>query len=63
MMTAAPDDVPSPCVKLCRLDPDTKLCSGCWRTAAEIAHWTRMSKDRRRHVLARIAGRRMSATG
>jgi len=45
----------SPCIKRCRIDPETDVCTGCRRTAGEIARWTRMSRERRRRVLARIA--------
>jgi len=55
--TMAPDseDLRSPCVKRCRLDPATDICTGCRRTVGEITHWSRMSRERRRKVLARIA--------
>ena len=52
--TVDADTVPSPCIQRCRMEPETGTCSGCGRTAAEITNWTRMSKDRRRRVLARL---------
>ena len=56
-MTTAADanDVPSPCVKRCRTDVETDVCSGCHRTVSEIVNWAKMSKERRRRVIARIS--------
>ena len=30
-------NVPSPCISVCRMDEATGLCQGCWRTLGEIA--------------------------
>ncbi len=46
----------SPCVNICALDEDD-LCTGCQRSAAEIARWSRMGNDERRQVLALTAER------
>ena len=32
----APSPAPSPCVKICTLDPTGAFCIGCGRTPAEI---------------------------
>lgn len=50
--------VPSPCVSICALDPDTGFCQGCGRTLDEIAAWARLSDVDKRRVLARIRERR-----
>lgn len=34
-----PELLPSPCVGICRLDPETGWCLGCARTAEELAVW------------------------
>jgi len=44
------DAVPSPCVNVCRLDPQG-LCVGCRRTLDEIAEWPSASESRRREIL------------
>ncbi|ETX29567.1 DUF1289 domain-containing protein, partial [Roseivivax isoporae] len=31
------DDVASPCIKVCVIDPRARLCTGCLRTLDEIA--------------------------
>ncbi len=53
-----PDDyVRSPCVRVCRVDPATRLCIGCLRSLDEIAHWMGMAPDQRRAVLADLPNR------
>lgn len=51
------EDVPSPCVSICRMDAATGLCEGCLRTLDEIAAWGRMSDGEKREVWALIAKR------
>ena len=44
-----PDEpVPSPCISVCRMDPETGLCTGCYRTLDEIVAWGGMDDDSRR---------------
>jgi len=51
-------EITSPCNNVCKMNPDTALCEGCWRTLDEIAAWSGMSPEEKRAVLARLAGRR-----
>ncbi|WP_114395175.1 DUF1289 domain-containing protein [Oleisolibacter albus] len=54
-----PDDyVPSPCVRICRLDARRRYCVGCLRTVEEIAAWGGMGSDQRRAVLADLVERK-----
>ena len=54
----------SPCIKICRIDPVTRLCTGCARTLDEIALWSRLTESQRRHILSLLpARRRMHAIG
>ena len=55
-MTA--DEVASPCINVCRMNPDTGLCEGCYRTLDEIAAWSAMSPEEKRAVLAKVPARR-----
>jgi predicted Fe-S protein YdhL (DUF1289 family) len=48
----------SPCVGVCALDADTRYCTGCFRTIAEITDWTRGSADWRQRVMAALPERR-----
>ncbi|CAN7608673.1 DUF1289 domain-containing protein [Bosea sp. LjRoot9] len=52
-MTAAS----SPCVKICVIDPASKLCQGCGRTLREIAQWAGMSEAQRLAVMALLPER------
>jgi hypothetical protein len=42
------EPVPSPCISVCRMDAETGLCAGCYRTLDEIAAWGGMDDDTRR---------------
>lgn len=55
---AATHAVPSPCVAVCTMTPDTALCTGCWRTIDEIATWSQMDNSAKRAVWAQIALRK-----
>lgn len=43
--------IESPCVKICMLDAQRKLCVGCGRTVDEIARWAGMTPEDRRRVM------------
>ncbi|KAB7610288.1 DUF1289 domain-containing protein [Amylibacter sp. SFDW26] len=47
----------SPCVKICVMHPESKLCIGCYRTNAEIAAWGRMSREERQEIMAELPAR------
>lgn len=52
--------VPSPCISLCDMAPDTGLCRGCLRTIDEIVRWGSADDSYKRAVYADI--RRREAT-
>ena len=58
-----PDDVPSPCISVCTMDPAAALCTGCLRTIDEIIEWGNASGDRKREIVALIDARRVAAIG
>ena len=43
-------DLPSPCTSVCRIDADSGLCEGCFRTLDEVAGWSRMDDASKRRV-------------
>ncbi len=53
--------VASPCVDVCRMNPETGFCDGCLRTIDEIAAWSSIDDDAKRDVLARGESRRRGA--
>lgn len=51
------EEVESPCVKVCVVHPQERLCVGCLRSLDEIARWSRMSPEERRAVMAELPDR------
>ncbi len=54
------DFVPSPCISVCRINADSGMCEGCFRTLGEISAWARSSPEMQRE-LWRTIGQRMAA--
>ncbi|MBM1222408.1 DUF1289 domain-containing protein [Ponticoccus sp. SC2-23] len=50
-------EIDSPCVKICVIHPETRLCTGCSRSIDEIAAWSRMSPEMRREIMAALPDR------
>jgi predicted Fe-S protein YdhL (DUF1289 family) len=49
--------VPSPCISLCKMSPQTGLCEGCLRTIDEIVAWGGASDEFKRTVWGEIRRR------
>jgi hypothetical protein len=45
------DEIESPCVKICVIHPEARLCTGCLRSIDEITRWSKMEPDERRAVM------------
>lgn len=56
-------EIESPCVKLCTIHPETRLCLGCKRSLDEIAAWSRMTPAARRAVMDALPDRRAAPAG
>jgi len=54
------EQVPSPCISVCVMDPDGAFCLGCFRTLNEIAAWGMLDADAKRRVLALLPAREAS---
>jgi predicted Fe-S protein YdhL (DUF1289 family) len=52
------DEVPSPCINVCRMDAATGLCEGCFRTLDEIACWSGYCREDKLAVRAKLDARR-----
>ncbi|MFM7084249.1 MAG: DUF1289 domain-containing protein [Hyphomicrobium sp.] len=48
----------SPCVKVCLINAQTRLCEGCARTIEEIAAWSTYTHEERHVVLNKIIERK-----
>jgi predicted Fe-S protein YdhL (DUF1289 family) len=51
------DEVESPCVRICVIHPETRLCTGCLRSIDEITNWTKMGAEARRTVMDDLPAR------
>ena len=56
------DEIESPCVKICVVHPESRLCTGCLRTFEEIGAWAMMSPEARRDVMAKLPERKGQLT-
>ena len=60
------DEINSPCVKLCAVHPEERLCVGCYRTIEEISGWSRLTHEARAAImedLPKLAPRLMKRRG
>lgn len=55
------DEIESPCVKICVIHPQTRLCSGCYRSIDEIGSWSRMSPFERKEIMKVLPERELLA--
>ena len=46
--------VPSPCVSICVINPNSGLCEGCLRNLEEVAGWGQIPGVQQREVWQRI---------
>jgi predicted Fe-S protein YdhL (DUF1289 family) len=53
--------LPSPCIKLCRIDAGGTYCTGCWRTLDEIAQWRGASEEHKRRIWLALQARAAAA--
>ena len=58
-MKSGGTEVASPCTNVCRIDAETGLCAGCYRTLDEIAGWIDLSAEQKRTLLATLLIRRV----
>ncbi|KEJ90084.1 DUF1289 domain-containing protein [Sulfitobacter donghicola] len=50
-------EVESPCIKICVVHPESRLCTGCLRSIDEIGAWSKMSPDARKAVIDDLPSR------
>ncbi len=51
------EELQSPCIKLCVVHPEERICVGCYRTIEEISTWSAMTPDQRATVIADLPER------
>ena len=57
MNAVTSQEIETPCVNVCVVDPESGFCIGCGRTRSEIAGWIAMSAAERREVMAGLEAR------
>lgn len=51
------DEIESPCIKICVVHPEARICTGCLRSIDEIGRWSRMSSEERSEIMAALPDR------
>lgn len=51
-------EIESPCVKICVIEPKSRLCTGCLRTIDEIGSWSQMTPEIRAEIMAELPDRK-----
>lgn len=51
------DEIASPCVKLCVVHPEERICVGCYRSLDEISRWSKLTHDERATIMAQLPDR------
>mgnify|MGYP001813241403 FL=1 len=55
-------EVESPCIKVCVIHPEARLCTGCLRSINEITIWSKLSPEARRAVIKDLPTRQGQLT-
>lgn len=55
-------EVDSPCIKVCVIHPQARLCTGCLRSIDEITVWSKLSPEARRAVMDELPSRQNQLT-
>ena len=50
-------EIESPCIKICVIEPKSRLCTGCLRTIDEIGAWSQMTHEARTQVMDDLPAR------
>ena len=51
------DEVQSPCIRICVIHPEARLCTGCLRSIDEITRWSKMTPDERLQIMVELPTR------
>ncbi len=56
------DEIASPCIRVCMVHPEARICTGCLRSIDEITQWARMTPEQRGAVMQELPERRQRLT-
>lgn len=51
-------EIESPCIKICMIHPEARICIGCYRTGDEIARWSALQPDERHTIMDALEARK-----
>ena len=51
------NEIESPCINICVVHPQSRLCTGCGRSIDEIRDWSAMDAEERRDIIALLPER------
>ena len=44
----------SPCILVCQINSETRMCEGCHRTMDEIREWLRFTEEERKEIMEKV---------
>ena len=50
-------EIDSPCIKICVIHPETRLCTGCLRSIEEIGIWSQLTPEIRNEIMDDLPNR------
>jgi predicted Fe-S protein YdhL (DUF1289 family) len=56
------DEIQSPCINICVVHPEARICTGCYRSIDEITQWSKLSNDARAEVMEALPARAANLT-
>ena len=56
------DEIDSPCIDICTIDPNNGECIGCGRTLDEINNWTNFDNLKKKQILENLNAIKMQCT-
>ncbi len=51
------NEVESPCIQICMVHPEERICTGCLRSIDEITRWSKMEADERSAIMEELPSR------
>ncbi len=51
------DEVQSPCIRVCVVHPEERICTGCLRSIDEITRWSKMTDIERSDIMDALPDR------
>ncbi|SPF76651.1 hypothetical protein ALP8811_01660 [Aliiroseovarius pelagivivens] len=56
------NEIASPCIKICVVHPEARICTGCYRSIDEIGGWSGMTDAERAQIMDELPTRKSSLT-